>query len=381
MSVRLAAITGAIVLFLAGCDWAQPGFDAGLSSYQPVEGTLTAATVPRLRQFYAVPVADSPLPQSPVVADGGVFIATCPFRCALNRHDPKTGELVWSVPVGNDAPVNLAVVGHLAVWANNVCTETCVGEVSAHDTATGAWVWTVRRPEPLNEMRLDGNRVLLAESRNADVTDLVSVVALDAANGQVLWNQTPGFWHNDHELLAGKGVVYATRFDVRTSSLSVNEYDAATGALIRNVPCVLGVLAYDTLYSNGGTACDTRTGATRWRNADAAGFTSVGPILVATGASVGAFDAATGTRSWLHGVDPSDSTATGPAAIAADVAYLLTTRQSDVHSDGRFTAYRLRDGAVLFTTVVAPIDQRTPPSIANGRIYFHARGTLYAYGV
>ncbi len=251
----LLLVLSAVVL-AGGCDWLQPGFDAGLSGVQPVETTLTPKAVSQLHQLFAVRLGSGGSNTAPVVAFGAVFATSCSgSSCIVTRRDPRTGTPAWSTPIGQGAS-SPAIAGNFVVLAT-------VDGVAAYDVETGQRRWLHATAAPVVDLLVDHGRVFAGEAVGEDITYAASIEVFDAADGHGLWSKAQGTWLEDHFLVVSGGVVYANHSTVQTFD-GVDEYDAATGAPIRRVPgCRVGVFANGLLY-RGASVCDPAKGNIVW---------------------------------------------------------------------------------------------------------------------
>lgn len=128
---ELALVT-ALALSLSGCfEWVQYGYDAGRSSYNPTEETLTADTIGQLTELWSSPLV--PSPRNIVASNSRLVIATDDHIYGL---DVATGDVVWDHPSFDSSPVihdglvytaSIAFPGH--------CAEAAL---EARDVETGA---------------------------------------------------------------------------------------------------------------------------------------------------------------------------------------------------------------------------------------------------
>jgi outer membrane protein assembly factor BamB len=100
---RIGAVFGALALVttLSSC-WVQPGYDAGHSSWNPHEQTLTSANVHLLTELWDTPLPAAGFVQAPVSVGGAVYATAGGGGVAA--LDAATGALRWSrrfeVPAG-----------------------------------------------------------------------------------------------------------------------------------------------------------------------------------------------------------------------------------------------------------------------------------------
>jgi len=164
----------------ANAEWAQAGGTAGKSI-----GHLALGD--NLAQAWAASVAGSSerrrLAAAPVIGDGKLFVADT--NGVVHAFDAQTGGKLWShvAEVGGELrAANFG--GGVSYDAGRVYATNGVGEVVALDANTGSEVWKVKPAGPLRGApTLAFGSVYVMSQDNA-------VIALSAADGKLLWNES-----------------------------------------------------------------------------------------------------------------------------------------------------------------------------------------------
>jgi outer membrane protein assembly factor BamB len=354
--------------FLVRTNWPRYHFDNANTGYNRYENVVSADNVETLVQKWAVPTAGGGAP-SPIVAYGRVYVA--PTDGIVRALDPATGALLWSFDTGGTMSGTAPTAANSLIYVGNDN-----GEVFALSAPTGTVTWS----------RHLGAMVAGSPIVNPDAL----YVGVFTNAGDVL------YW-----LEPLTGATYAAfndvSFDRQPSTLAyglvytepgigcnVDAFDASTGRLVWFAHfCDEGAIGESVVAANGrvfktdqvGTnALDPATGATQWMS------TQVGWVApsVANGvvfaAAFGPFalDAATGSVLWeASGADVAES-----APIVANGVVYLGERT------GVLQAYCADNGALLWTSPVAPTDYTGDPAISDGMLFAStADGTVYAFGL
>lgn len=244
----------------------------------------------------AAALGHGPGPKStPAIADGRVF--TLGISGIFSAHDLATGKLLWrknapptppefgtaSSPV-IDGPTVIAYLGGPGA-----------GALTAMEVATGTvkWRWTGDGPAYASPIlaTLGGTRQVITQSQN-------KLVAVDAANGQWLWEvaiKTPYEQNSVTPMVLGDLVLYAG-LENPTTALRVTRTGTrwTTAPAWRNedvpmymsTPAVSGTAVYGLSTRNRGHffAIDAATGKTLWttpgRQAENASIVRAGEYLL-----------------------------------------------------------------------------------------------------
>jgi outer membrane protein assembly factor BamB len=282
-----------LVVLLGACDWAQFGFDAGHSGFDPSEPAITVDNVATLTPRWTAPLRD------PVVAGGTVFGHTAMLN-GVEAVDASTGAVRWHVDFGLDDASPPAVSGGVVYVVTNhfsltaptsalhgfdartgtprftsglvdcPSAATSVGptvgagivvvagnRVCALDPATGDKVWSAAVPVD-GAVALAGGRLFAA---GFTAPSAGTVTGLDATDGTVDWSRSVGW------VPRGTPVAAGGRLYLGDGGLDQATFDAATGAPGPTLPVdVISVgggsivgIANDTIE-----AVDVSSGAVRW---------------------------------------------------------------------------------------------------------------------
>ena len=237
-----------------------------------------------------------PGPKStPATADGRVF--TLGISGIFSAHDLATGKLLWRKNAA-PAPPEFGTAASPVVDGSVVVAflgGARGGALTAMDAATGAekWRWTGDGPGYASPIlaTLAGTRQVITQSQN-------KLVAVDAANGQLLWEvaiKTPYEQNSVTPMVLGDLVLYAG-LENPTIALRVTKTGTrwTTTAAWRNedvpmymsTPAVSGAAIYGLSTRNRGHffAIDAATGKTLWttpgRQAENASIVRAGEYLL-----------------------------------------------------------------------------------------------------
>ncbi|MBV8949791.1 MAG: PQQ-binding-like beta-propeller repeat protein [Actinobacteria bacterium] len=418
MRVRRVLLVGASVLLLvaaSGCDWLQPGADAGHSGYNPLEPTLA---VTKLAPRFTISTAGRAYGQ-PIVAGHQLFAASVESSMTTARveqFDAATGNPGWSTTLSNTAGSVTDVASdadtlYVAVNPPGSGTST----LFAISARSGAITWQVPLPAAYTAQTLtvDGGKVLVSLFTPSAASPFVAngsaeVRAVDAATGATLWTFNSGF-------------DTATRGPVRTSVTSNGfasvTYPCCWGPPHVEFPCPAteilneadGTVTFDAqscvagasgltlassanglLYGdgmNGGfpfsEAFNPATNTPTWTSGD---VSSLNNSVVAVNSQVAIFadtskllarDALTGAIQWTSAPLSNVSYESDPV-IAGGIVYLAT-------SDGTTTSLRTFNattGAPLASLNIGTatgVQSVAAPVVSYGNVYVNETGTITAY--
>ena len=240
--------------------------------------------------------AHGPGPKStPVVAEGRVF--TFGIGGILSAIELAAGKLLWRKEAPSAPPeygtamspiVDRALlIAHLGGQQK--------GALTAFDTATGAlrWQWTGDGPAYSSPFIADigGTRHVITQTQK-------SVVAVDAANGQLLWQLpfTTPYEQNSVTPVVVRDLVIVSGLDQGTTAVRPAKKGAAWAAeqvwkndqisMYMSTPVVSGTTLYGLSNRNRGQlyAMDLATGKTLWttqgREGENASMILAGPLLM-----------------------------------------------------------------------------------------------------
>jgi outer membrane protein assembly factor BamB len=373
--VRTVLAIGLATVMLGACDWAQVGFDAGRTNFNPSEPTLSPATVSELHQRWtiSVPGASS---QQPLTANGLVYFAVPGSRVAA--VSATTGAPAWSTTTD--------VTSVFAVADGQVYATTQQG-LSAFGARTGAEIWSITLPiHSPQSGQLGFSTGPVVANGLVYVVGLDSrVYAYDAATGTLDWSVAPTSRTLLPGLIVANGVAYASAFD-STSGPNIFALNAITGATIWSATTAwpfafVSMAAGDKAYvvsvncqaSSSGYQCGIQTqardatdGSVDWEDAGGGYPLAMGDGIMYRYPS-DAIDSATGAQLWWHNDSPS------AAAIAHGVIYA-----SDGSGLGAFDA---ATGAELWSAPLLTEGTYGGPAVANGALYVATGDSLVAFGL
>lgn len=191
-----AAVAIAVVSVAAPCPvsaatkqstWAQGGYDATGSYYNPNESILNSSTLSKakLRWKAAIPSSTCSTDKGPLVHGRNVFLFSGDRVRAL---DAATGVERWRSAISFlDRFVGaVAVVDGIIVLGSSSCHgEGPAGRIDGVSAVTGKLVWSYSDEFSLNRVVADRGVVLGADA------DRGAMVAVDARTGAKLWERRP----------------------------------------------------------------------------------------------------------------------------------------------------------------------------------------------
>jgi outer membrane protein assembly factor BamB len=301
-----------------------------------------------------------------------------PFETVLSPSTVPGLQLEWASPVGSKA-VSPSVVGGV------VYAVTDAGTLVAVDAATGQVTWQ-RTVGPHGYSQAVEGGVVYASSHT-------SAKAFDAATGALLWSKSLG--NLGAEITVTGGVVYS---GLGSSIVAV---DAATGVPLWNrhfnligggffsAPTVVGNVLYEASYHGRYIyALDASSGQTIWSHAVKTVAFNGSPVVVngtmylGSDQGVTVFDAATGQFLWKS-TDSSTSPDSSTPAVASGMVY-YEDGQLQVHA---FDANGIQNCSGVpktceplwtFTGGSNDLFQTGSPAAANGVVYVCGKEHLYA---
>jgi outer membrane protein assembly factor BamB len=289
--------------------WAQDGFGAENTSYNPAETIINATTIAKVTRRWritvpAIPPPDCSLTQAPVVAGGRVFLAG---NSGVAAHRVSDGRQLWRWRLSIHAPTaaaRLAVAGNSLIVGTIECGSVSDprGDLRVFDATTGALRWSREDFLP-SRVVVDRGLIVVSHSGYAAGRD-ARVSVLRIADGTPVWSREGV---SNGSVSAG-GRLMLSEYDAGTIGVSMR-----TGALLwRRTERFERVVSanpagdrfYSVDYDQVLRAVDARTGTTVWSRAgvDAFGSGNVATdgrrVFIATGTTLTAYRAGTGVPSW-----------------------------------------------------------------------------------
>jgi outer membrane protein assembly factor BamB len=285
-------------------DWAQSGYSAGDTYYNPGESVINAASVNAVRRRWTVALPEArercARAAEPVVAGGRVFV---PQETGISAFQAGTGQLswrfTWPYPEDESTP-HLAVSGGLLIVANHGCQSQSDpnGTVRALSVSSGRLVWSAALQAPVESLVVDrGIAVVSGES----ASDSPAVVGLGVADGTQRWQLAD---HSSAGVSAAGRVLVSRVGAAGTSALSITTGKAVwTKAVVwaGQAATPAGDRFYVSDRRNAMLCLDSATGAVVWTAARKGS-----PLIAADGRRVyramtnriEALDARTGRVRW-----------------------------------------------------------------------------------
>jgi outer membrane protein assembly factor BamB len=383
--VKALGCAVALVLVLAGCDWAQLGFGPARGNHNPYEPALTAATVADLGVAWSTACAcDAGLRADSgaavLVAGGIVYVRD---GSTLRTYDAATGAARWSALVGSN--VDLYGVGNGLVYLRRR-PATGTHRLEARDAVTGVsrFAFTPQSvdgsPVAITDVLIDRGRVFVAGFARDTGATPTTVYAVDP-NGHLVWAKAPGGYGNRLVADPGRTVYIGTSIFV-TSGESLESglplltgYRQSTGQLVSSAvvqvtsayPQEARAFANDLVYTfssfghgllgAGLSAVEPVTGQLRWRHPSEPITVAPSVVLSFAEPAVTGLDPDTGAQLWSR---PD----LAPSAAGAAVGELLLRREGDT-----LVAQRLADGTDVASFTLPANEQITGLAISGGRIF------------
>lgn len=323
-------------------DWAMYGFDASHTGANPNEHILSTSTVANLSVAWSG-LMGSGVSWSEVAVAGGILFAESD---KLYAFDASTGTPLWTANITSSGnPGGTPAVANGIVYAASI-----YGTLNALNAQTGALIWTdtvatnissesapVVASGVVYEGWDDGNLYAFNAQTGAELwsfhigSNIVTsptvvngtlylsagslLYVLDANTGTQLGSYPLGSAYTT-PAVAG-GIIYLVTNNAAGTKL-LDEWDAASGALLRSVSINIPMIPYYAslaianniayLYSGDLYAFDVLTGATLWQSTtgDTPGSPASSPIVANGVVYTGsvryfyAYDAQTGALLWSH---------------------------------------------------------------------------------
>jgi outer membrane protein assembly factor BamB len=362
---------GEQVPFTVNTNWAQPGYSAARTGFNPYENVLSAADVSQVGQDWSY-TTGGPVDSPPAVVDGLVYVSSG------GSGSPPEGGSVYALNAATGARVWIYNTGHgltAPAVANGVVYVSSGQSLYALNASTGAKLW--RQTAPTGQARI----VAAVANGVLYVSTGASLYALKASTGATLWSYTPAIGGVEGEVTVADGVVY-----VPTGNLTA--LNAATGApqwtfsspdvSFTSAPAVANGVVYTGTSGGPVWALNAHTGAPLWdygydddwsSPTVADGVVYVYEVEGEGDTTLYALNASTGAQLWIY--DTNQAGGAGAPAVANGVVYV-----NGFH--GNLYALDASTGAGLWSPPVGP---SFFPAVVNGRVYVGSGDTMYAFGL
>ncbi|MFI7601204.1 PQQ-binding-like beta-propeller repeat protein [Actinoplanes sp. NPDC049681] len=299
--------------------WAQPGYDAAGTYYNPAERVINAASVGKLKLKWKFPriYSNRCLSEThgPLVIDNRVLAVDD----WLTAYAPATGKRLWRAPVDlrNQEVRGFTSVGKLAVVATRTCGRPANPDAAiyAFDATNGALRWQLR-DDVTPDLMLAADGMILFAGVSVEGAPQ-AMYGVEASSGRKRWTQLGTaerqLWPSD--------VVAGSRVTVRHSNDGADRSDVIdirTGTTLwtapRNWDAIAASASGDKVFMHDydlyeGTlqelvhAVDARTGVVKWtaRHNGAQAATDGRHLYISGWDSViSCFDTATGKQLWTR---------------------------------------------------------------------------------
>jgi eukaryotic-like serine/threonine-protein kinase len=387
-----AAIVAAATM--ARADWTHFRFDPAHHGVNPNETILSPANVANLTVKWRTNIGGGCFASASVV-DGKLYTAdTGSANGKLHALDAATGQELWTFPSdalpGDHAWTSPPVVNGVVYFGVN----RPIPVVYAVNATTGQEIWS----HVGTISNIVSSPALIAGRLYVAFTD-GTIRALDATNGQVIWDvkHTGGAYSSP--------AVADGRLYIAIHNRGLLALDANTGSELWLAPMpgpqwsspavesgrvFVGSRDDHKLY-----AFDAVTGNTLW-TATTNDWVQTSPAVADGVVYIGnnsgnvyAYNAETGGLIWESAVAPGFAFGSSPT-VANGVLYIASALDaSATHFDGKLYALNAATGQVLFSDFVSEDDKgearwvNASPTVDNGVVYIpnYGDGTVAAFGL
>jgi len=382
----------------AAQNWVQTYLNAGHTSYNSQETTLSTSNVSGLTLLWGQSVAGG---VTAFALDAGTIYAqgqgsSSPNLAAINAAN---GTTLWTITTGNGGEGisgNTVATGSGFVFAGCASASASgAGAVCAYGKSHGRLVWQFSNPcHCLPEARVgaplvySGGVVYFGYTNGGSGANEY-IVAAAASTGDVLWTYVTGTSNTlgSAAPVVGNGMVYFTCGG--TGFSGVCAVSQSSGSFVWSANFGTGTMGLtlgsnNVLYVNGGStnqfvALNATTGATLWTvtgNSSQFPVSVAKGIIYATGSDryVHALHAPTGHEIWSLNLASESS-----VSIANGVLY----DDQEGPNNPATAAYAVSDGSLLWSSPLPASNLNPPPIVANGILYITngSCGSVCAYGL
>lgn len=371
----------------AQAQWHQDGFSAGktfANTDESVLGRHNAASLQtrwqaQVGQFYASAASH---------ASGRLFL--CSNLYGVLAQSPDSGALLWTQFAGGVGNCGTPVLADDQAYLVSSAFGPYRNVVSAIDQANGAVRWTTDLPAGADHLGL-GLGPALHNGRLFVTSARRSVVAIDAANGQQLWQASTGgesVLNNDPSVDGGRVFVSTWHDCCAAAPRQLFAFDAQNGRALWASDVDASNMQYPALAMNhavivGSDSGDVRafdpdTGQRLWAR-QLKGYVSAplaghGPrvYVVSGNRTVQALDAKTGEPLWERSLGGSHQVASN-LAWANGVLYFTT---QDANGHQRLMAVKAGTGKSVATLSLSLRGAFSKLTVADGHVLLSTDGQL-----
>lgn len=353
-------------------NWAQDGYGAGHTFYNPDETVINSGTVQKLKTRWTVTpkaaVDSCPLdPVAPVVVGGRMFVLE-PDGNGVGAYDTKTGKKLWSYFAGYLEATGLAVSGDTVVVTDIACysNSNYDSNVIALDAATGAERWSSLTGWTTDTVVVDAGTVAVSGYCGVCDGEENGVQAFRLSDGASLWSRV-------NAVLAGPVSADGRILLARTTSASTEAVSIKTGLETWSTGLRYAAGAADPTrpqfyVSNavGLRALATTSGKTLWTVKHESGepATDGRRVYVASAGRINAYDTAKGKLLWTRALKtPGHLVRAGGLLYATSGTKLMVlapTSGKTIRTFGTATDHVVLAGGRLFVTNGRTVRAYTP---------------------
>jgi outer membrane protein assembly factor BamB len=353
-------------------NWAQDGYGAGHTFYNPAESVINSSTVTKLKTRWTVtpaPALDgcAPDPVAPVVVGGRMFVLE-PETGGVGAYDTKTGKRLWSYSAGYVVATGLAVAGGTVVVTDINCysNSSYDSNVVALDAATGAEKWSSLTPWTTDTVVVDASTVAVSGFCGTCDDAEYGVEAFRLSDGVPLWSRTNAVLAGP--VSAGGRILIAGTDSDYTEAVSIKTGTGPWATGLRYWASAADP-ARPQFYVSGAAglrALATSTGKTLWTVKNEAGelATDGRRVYVASAGRINAYDTKTGKKLWTRILaSPGDLVRAGGLLYATSGKALLIlapTSGKTIRSFGTATEHVVAAGGRLYVTNGRTVRTYTP---------------------
>jgi len=324
---------------------------------------------------------------SPVLSNGRVFLLDADVQ--VLAHDAETGARLWRTSLSRQGEARRSGFGGgVAVAVDRVIATTGFGDIVALNVETGEEIWRQGVGVPIR------TAPTVVAGRAFVVTTDSQLLAVDTANGNILWNQRA--FQESAGLLAATSP--AATNDVVVAPFTSGELDAVriqTGSVawsdqltrtgnftpLANInaiaarPVIANGRVYAISHSGRFVAIDLRTGERIWTTNVASTQTPwvAGNFVyvVTVDAELVCISTRDGRVRWITQMDRWKNENRERGAIQYVGPVLVSERLVVISSEGRLEQYSPFDGSFLESVRVGdPVS--LPPIVANETLYIYS---------
>lgn len=373
-------------------NWAQPGFNAHHTYYNPGETTLSASNVSQLTMKWQAQINGS----TPVVVNNVLY--TLSFTDGkVYAFKATSGKQLWSVYVGWNRQPYYGLHG-LIVKVDTMLYVSAGQALYALNPTTGATIWTAAPSGTYgyspNELTVANGQVFFLPGSSS------TLFALNAQTGATLWTAGNDLMSILESPSYNNGILYTVGYDSNNESGRAMALSAKTGTIIWQTlipsyidssfpPSIVNGTMYvvaSTQLGNG--LCDqadvfalnAATGKFLWSTSR--GLLNGCQITATTVANntvyVGSFDGGNTNTGFITALNATTGTQVWSSAITAPAATPAVANGVLYVGGGALYALDATTGKLIWSGRSQPSDS---PVVVNGKVYAIVESSLMAFGL